>query len=89
MTVIFCDKYGILVTEYLPGGTVVSGPYYVSIIERSRCTILRKRRGKVVLLLHGNASVDKCTIVQAVIRKFGFVELNDLDHSPDIAPPDY
>ena len=31
--VIFWDKYGILLTEYLPGGTTVSGPYYVSIIE--------------------------------------------------------
>ena len=70
----------------------ISGPYYASIIERLRCPILEKRRGKVshgVLLLHANAPVDKCNIVQAAIRKAGFVELNHLAYSPDIAPSDY
>ena len=90
--VIFWDKYGILLTEYLPGGTMISGPYYTSIIERLRCAILEKSRGKVsdgVLLLHDNASVHKCNIVQAAIRKAGFIELNDRAYSPDIASSDY
>ena len=34
-------------------------------------------------------SFDKCNIVQATIRKTGFVELNDPAYSPDIAPSDY
>ena len=79
MMVIFWDKYGILPTEYLPGGTTIGGLYYASIIERLRCAILKKRRGKVsdgVLLIHDNAPVHKCSIVQAGIRKAGFVELN-------------
>ena len=33
--------------------------------------------------------VDECNIVQAAIRKAGFVELNDSAYSPDIAPSDY
>ena len=52
--VIFGDKYVILLTEYLPAGTTISGPYYTSINERLRCAILKKHRGKVsygVLLL--------------------------------------
>ena len=92
MMVIFWDKYGILVTEYLPGGTTISGLYYASIIERLRCTILEKRPGKVsdgVLLLHNNDLVDKCNLVQTATRKAGFVELNDLAYAPDIAPSDY
>ena len=62
MIVIFWDKYSILVCEYLPGGTTVSGPYYAPIVERLRCAILDKRRGKVsdgALLLHDNALVHK------------------------------
>ena len=92
MTVIFWDKYGILLTEYLPSGTTISDPFYISIIKWLFCAILERRRDTVsdgVVLLHDNTSVYKCNIVQAVIRKTGFVELNHLAYSPDIVPSDY
>ena len=92
MMVIFWDKYGILLTEYLPGGTMISGSYYASILEQLHCAILEKRRGKVsrgVLLLHDNAPVHRCNIVQAAVRKAGFVELNHPAYSPDTALSDY
>ena len=89
MMVIFWHKYGILLTEYLPHGTTISGLYYASIIERLHCAILEKRHGKVVLLLHDNAPVHKCNIVQTAIRKTDFVELNHLACSPDNASSDY
>jgi hypothetical protein len=79
MMVIFWDKDGVLLTEYLQRGTTINGPYYASIIERLRSVILEKRRGKVnrgVLLLHDNAPVYKSNIVQAAIRQAVFVELN-------------
>ena len=44
---------------------------------------------KTVLLLHANASIGKCNIVQTAIRKVGFVELNHSAYSPDIAASDY
>ena len=53
--VIFLEKSGILLSEYLPRGTTISGPFYASIIERLRCAILEKGGGKVVLLFHDNA----------------------------------
>ena len=71
MMVIFRDKYGILLTEYLPRRTTISGSYYVSIIEQLNCGILKKRHSKVsdgVLLLHGNVPVHKCNMVQTAIR---------------------
>ena len=92
MMVIFWDKYGILLTKCAPDGTTISGPYYASIIKRLRCAILEKRRGKVsdgVLFLSDNAPVHKCNIVQAAIRKAGFIELNQPAYSPDITPSDY
>ena len=92
MMVIFWNKYGILLTEYLPGGTTISGPCYASNIERLCCATLEKRHGKLshtVLLLHDNTSVYKCNIVQAAIGKSDFIELNDPVYSPDIAPSDY
>ena len=92
MIIIFWGKDGVLLTEYLPHGTTINGSYYVSIIERLRSVIVEKGCSKVshgVLLLHGNASVDKCNIVQATIRQAGFIELNHLVYSLDIAPTNY
>ena len=92
MMVIFWDKYGILLTEYLPRETTTIGHYYASVIEELRCAILEKRGGKVsggVLLLHDNAPVHKCNTVQAAFRRAGFVELNHPAYSPDIAPFGY
>jgi hypothetical protein len=66
MMIISWDKDGVLLTDYLPRGTTINGPYYASIIEQLRSASLEKRRGKVrhgVLLLHDNASVHKSNIV--------------------------
>ena len=48
---------------------------------------MEKGRGKVshgVLLLHDNAPIHKCKIVQAAIRQAGFIELNHPAYSLDI-----
>ena len=90
--IIFWDKVGVLLTEYLPRGTTINGPYYTSTTERLHCVIVEKGRGKVsrgVLLLHDNASIYKCNIVHAAIRQAGFNELNHCAYSPGIAPSDY
>ena len=79
MMIIFWDKDGVLLTEYLLRGTTITSPCYASIIERLRSVIVEKGCSKVsheVLLLHDNASIDKCKIVPAAIRQAGFVELN-------------
>ena len=92
MMIIFWDKDGVLLTEYLPRGTTIIGPYYASIIERLHSVILEKRRSKVnrgVLLLHDNAPIHKCNIVQDAIRQSGFIELNHCAYSLDSAPTNY
>ena len=92
MTIIFWDKDGVLLTEYLPRRTTINGPYYASIIERLHSVIVEKGRGIVshgVLLLHDKTPIYKWNIVQAAIRQAGFIELNHPAYSPDIAPSDY
>ena len=92
MMITFWDKDGVLLTEYVPRGTTLNGPCCASIIEQLRSVIVEKGRGKVshgVLLLHDNAPIQKCKIVQATIRLAGFIELNHPAYSPDIASSDY
>ena len=83
---------GVPLTECLPCRTTINGSSDASIIEQLRSVIVEKGRGKIshgVLFLHDNAPIDKCKIVQAVIRQAGFIELNDCTYSSDIAPADY
>ena len=89
--IIFWDKDGVLLTEYLPRGTTINGPCYASIIERLRSVIVEKGHSKVShgVLLHDNAPTDKCKVVQAAIRQAGFIELNHPVYSLDIAPATY
>ena len=47
MMIIFWDKGGVLLTEYLPRRTTTNGPCYASIIERLRSVIVEKGRSKV------------------------------------------
>ena len=92
MMIIFRNQDGVLLTEYLPRGTTISGPCYASIIERLHSVIVEKRRGKIsheVLLLYDNDPIHKCKIVQATIRQAGFIELNHPTYSLDIAPTNY
>ena len=92
MMIIFRNKDDVLLTEYLPRGTTISGPCYASIIERLHSVIVEKGRGKVsheVLLRHDHAPIGKCKIVQAAIRQAGFIELNHPTYSLDIAPANY
>ena len=62
-------------------------------IERLRCAILEKCCGKVSdgvpLLLHDDAPIHKCNIIQVAIQKANFVKLNHAANSPDTAPSDY
>lgn len=92
MMIIFWDQDGVLLTDYMPRGVAVNGSHYASVIEQLRSVILKKRRGKShsgVLLLHDNAPIHKCGVVQAAIRQTDFVELNHPSYSPDIASSDY
>ena len=92
MMIIFWDKDGVLFTEYLPREATSNGPCYTSISERLCSVIVGKRCGKVsrgILLLHDDAPIHKCDIVQATIRQAGFIELNHCGYSPDITTSDY
>ena len=66
MMMIFWDKDGVLLTEYLPLGTTINGASNASIIERLRSVIVEKGRGKVssgVLILHHNTPIHMSTLL--------------------------
>ena len=66
LMIIFWDKDGVLLIEYLPRGDTINDQCYASIIEQQRSVIVEKGRGKVsrgVLLLHDNAPIHMFTLL--------------------------
>ena len=58
MTTVFLDSKWIILIDYKPAGTSITGEYYANVIKQLRVAIKEKRRGKLaagVLLLHDNA----------------------------------
>ena len=88
----FWDSKGIILIDYKPAGTSITGEYYANVIKQLRVAIKEKRRGNLaaaVLLLHDNAPVHKSRVAQVAIRECKFKQLNHPPYSPDLAPSDY
>ena len=92
MAMVFWDSKGIILIDYKPACTSITGEYYANVIKQLRVAIKEKRRGKLaadVLLLHDNAPVHKSRVAQAAIRECKFEQLNHPPYSLDLAPSDY
>jgi len=92
METFFWDEKGLLLLEFMPQKTTITGQTYANTITALREAIKEKRRGKLsagVLLLHDNAPVHMSAKPQAAIRQCGFQQLNHPPYSPDLAPSDY
>ena len=78
MATVFWDSKGIILIDYKPSGTSITGEYYANVIKQLRVAIKEKRRGKLaagVLLLHDNAPVHKSRVAQAAVRECKFEQL--------------
>lgn len=92
MASVFWGVKGIILVEFLPKNTTVTGRYYAEQMHRLRNAIKEKRRGllsREVILLHDNAPPHKSLVAQAAIRECGFAQLHHPPYSPDLAPSDY
>ena len=93
MATVFWDSKGIILIDYKPAGTSITGEYYANVIKQLKVAIKEKRRGKLaagVLLLHDNAPVHKSRVAQAAIRECQVRAVKSpAIYSPDLAPSDY
>jgi len=83
---------GLLLTDYLPSKTTMSGQYYASLLLKLRDAIKEKCRGmpkQGVWQLHYSAPIHKSMIAQKAVRNCGFVQFDHPAYSPDLAPSDY
>jgi len=92
MCTIFYDSDGVVLIDYMPHNTTITGTYYADLLRRLRDSIREKRRGMLtagVLLLHDNAPAHTSRVSKAAIRECGFQDLPHPAYSPDLAPCDF
>lgn len=92
MATIFWDTEGVILVDYLPQKTTVTGQYYANILLKLKDAVKEKRRGKLskgVLLLHDNAPAHSSQLSQQAIRECRFIQLPHPPYSPDLAPSDF
>jgi hypothetical protein len=76
---VFWDEKGLLLLEFMPQNTTITGQTYANKITALREAIKERRRGKLspgVLLLHDNAPVHMSAKSQAATQQCGFQQLN-------------
>ena len=92
MSTVFWDAEGVLLVDYMPHKTTITGETYANQLQLLKEAIKEKRRGKLskgILMLHDNAPVHRSRKSMAALRDCGFEEINHPPYSPDLAPSDY
>jgi len=88
----FWDCKGVLLVDYIPRKTIMTGPYYGEVLTNLRQAAKEKRRGMLTrgpLLLHDNALAHMSQVAQAIVKDIEFEQLSSPPYSPDLTPSDF
>ena len=75
MATVFLDAKGIIMLDFLPKRSTITGVYYANLLDQLRTAIRKKRRGKLsigVLLQQDNARVHTCKVAMDAVERNGY-----------------
>ena len=92
MATVFCDAKGVIMLDFLPKRSTITGVYYANLLDQLRTAIREKRRGKLskgVLLQQDNARVHTCKVAMDAVERNGYELIPHPAYSPDLAPSNF
>ena len=92
MATVFWDAKGVIMLDFLPKRSTITGVYYANLLDQRRTAIREKRRGKLskgVLLQQDNARVHTCKVTMDAVERNGYELIPHPAYSPDLAPSDF
>ena len=92
MATVFWDAKGVIMLDFLPKRSTITGVYYANLLDQLRTVIREKRRGKLsegVLLQQDNARVHTCKVAMDAVERNGYELIPHPSYSPDLAPSDF
>ena len=91
MATIFWDAKGVIMLDFLPKRSTITGVHYANLLDQPTSAIREKRRGKLskrVLLQQDNAKVYTFKVAMYVVERNGYGLIPYPAYSPDLAPSD-
>ena len=92
MATVFWDAKGVIMLDFLPKKSTITGVHYANLLDQLRIAIREKRRGKLfkgVLLQQDNARVHTCKVAMDAVERNGYELIPHPAYSPDLAPSDF
>ena len=92
MATVFWDAKGVIMLDFLPKRSTITGVYYANLLDQLRSAIREKRRVKLskgVLLQQDNARVYTCKVAMDAIERNGYKLIPHPAYSPNLAPSDF
>ena len=92
MAIEFGDAKGVIMLDFLPERSTITGVYYANLLDQLRTPIHENHRGKlskVVLLQQDNARVPTCKVAMDAVERNGYELIPHPAYSPDLAPSDF
>ena len=89
MATVFWDAEGVIMLDFLPKRSTITGVYYANLLDQLRTAIREKRLGKLskgVLLQQDNARVHTCKVAMDAVERNGYELIPYPAYSPDLAP---
>ena len=92
MATVFWDAKGIIILDFFPKRSTITGVYYANLLDQLRTSIHEKRQGKLpkgVLLQQDNTRVYTCKVAMDAVERNGYELIPHPAYSPDLAPSDF
>ena len=92
MATVFRDAEGVIMLDFLPKRSTITGVYYANLLDQLRTAIHEKRRGKLskgVLLQQDKARVHTCKVAMDAVERNGYELIPHHAYLPDLPPSDF
>ena len=92
MATVFWDAKGIIMLDFLPKRSTITGVYYANLLDQLRTAIHEKCWGKLskgVLLQQDNTRVHTCKVAMDAVERNWYELIPHPAYSPDLAPSDF
>ena len=87
---VFWDAVGILMLDFLPKRSTITGVYYANLLDQLRTAIREKGKlSKGVLLQQDNMRVHTCKVTMNAVERNGYELIPHPAYSPDLASSDF
>ena len=87
MATVFWDAKGVIMLDFLPKRSTITGVYHANLLDQLRTAIREKRRDK--LSKGVSLQQDTCKVAMDAVERNGYKLIPHPAYSPDLAPSDF